>query len=99
MAAKIQTAKKHYSTYVREKNHGIKEKNLLHLLLPLGVEKVEIDSTWLHATEGWATERGTVAHTSASGKMQVQVDPRSEFNTVKQVLAGFQKMDAILGKK
>jgi hypothetical protein len=97
LSGKIETAKKRYTTYVRERNHGIKERNLLLLLLPLGVEKGEIDTTWLNTTEGWATERGTVAHTSA--KMQVQVDPRSELNTVKQVLKGFQKVDGILEKK
>lgn len=99
LASKIEIAKKHYSTYVREKNHGIKERNLLILLLPLGVLKQEIDSAWLLATEGWATERGKVAHTSASAKMQVQIDPKAEFNTVLQVLAGFKKMDSILNQK
>lgn len=94
ISRKIEIAKRRYTTYIRERNHGIKEKNLLLLLLPLGVDKGEIDTTWLNTTEGWATERGTVAHTSA--KMQVQVDPRSEFNTVKHILTGFQKLDGIL---
>ncbi|WP_405679903.1 hypothetical protein OG239_18100 [Streptomyces sp. NBC_00868] len=100
LKARVETGKKRFSTYARMRNHGIKEKNLLLLLLPLGVTKDEIDATWLNTTEGWATARGDVAHTSAtSTKMQVQLDPRIELTTVREILAGFKQLDKLLDKK
>jgi hypothetical protein len=98
LKARVEAAKRQYSTYVRKKNHGIKERNLLLLLLPLGVTKGEIDAMWLNATEGWATARGEVAHTSAK-KLQVQMDPRLELNTVRTILDGFKGLDKILESK
>ncbi|WTW95944.1 hypothetical protein OG216_22310 [Streptomycetaceae bacterium NBC_01309] len=98
LIGRIETAKKHYSAYVRTRNNGIKEKNLLLLLLPLGVAKNEIDLTWLNTTEAWATSRGEVAHTSAI-KMQVQIDPRIELQTVRDILDGFRVLDKLLEKK
>lgn len=97
LAARIKTAKGHYSTYIKTRNNGIKEKNLLLILLPLGVTKNEIDTAWLDGTESWATDRGTVAHTSA--KMQVQLDPKIELATVRKVRDGFRDIDKILLRK
>lgn len=70
---------------------------MLLLLLPIGVTKDEIDTEWLNDTEVWATARGEVAHTSA--KMQIQVDPRVELSTVKNILDGFKVIDGILEDK
>ncbi|MEU4348715.1 HEPN domain-containing protein [Streptomyces sp. NPDC023838] len=97
LKSRVEAAKRQYSTYVRTNNNGIKERNLLLLLLPLGVTKEEIDTEWLNDTEVWATARGEVAHTSA--KMQIQVDPRVELSTVKNVLDGFKLIDGILEDK
>ncbi|MFG2403854.1 HEPN domain-containing protein [Streptomyces brevispora] len=95
--ARIEDAKGTYTTYAKKKNHGIKERNLLQLLLPLGVTKDEISTSWLSTTESWASERGEIAHTSA--KMQVQINPRTELNTVREILGGFKIIDDILNTK
>ncbi|MEV8349230.1 hypothetical protein ACFVTT_14610 [Streptomyces niveus] len=98
LAARIKAAKGHYSTYIKTRNNGIKEKNLLLILLPLGVTKIEITSTWLDDTESWAKGRGAVAHTSAA-KMQVQLDPRIELATVRKIRDGFRDVDKLLLQK
>ncbi|WP_405617563.1 hypothetical protein OG292_26760 [Streptomyces sp. NBC_01511] len=98
LAARIETAKGHYSTYIKTRNNGIKEKNLLLILLPLGVTKREIAATWLDDTESWATGRGAVAHTSAA-KMQVQLDPKIELATVRKIRDGFRDVDKLLLQK
>ncbi|WP_405810361.1 HEPN domain-containing protein [Streptomyces sp. NBC_01520] len=95
--ARIEFEKRQYTHYVKKQNHGIKERNLLRLLLPLGVTKDEFDSTWLTATESWASSRGEIAHTSA--KVQVQINPRSELDTVREILKGFKRIDGILNSK
>lgn len=97
LAARIKVAKGHYSTYIKTRNHGIKEKDLLLILLPLGVTKQEINAGWINSTESWATDRGKVAHTSA--KMQVQLDPRIELATVRKVRDGFRDIDKVLLRK
>ncbi|MFI6896122.1 HEPN domain-containing protein [Streptomyces sp. NPDC050256] len=95
--ARIEAAKRQYTTYAKKQNHGIKERNLLQLLLPLGVTKDEINTSWLSTTESWASERGEIAHTSA--KMQVQINPRTELFTVREILKGFKQIDEILNSK
>ncbi|WP_345943194.1 HEPN domain-containing protein [Streptomyces sp. SID2119] len=99
LQARISAEKQAYSTYIKKKNHGIKERNLLRILLPLGVTREEFNTTWLSTTESWATARGEIAHTSASGKMQVQINPRSELATVKEILIGFKQVDKLLNDK
>ncbi|MFF6808881.1 HEPN domain-containing protein [Streptomyces sp. NPDC012403] len=97
LKARVEAAKNEFNRYVRTQNHGIKEKNLLKLLMPIGVTEKEIDSVWLSLTETWATARGEVAHKSA--KMQVRPDPQKEVKTVKQILDGFREVDILLTAK
>lgn len=58
LEARIDAARSDLHRYARNQNHGIKEKNLLRMLLPIGFQEAEIDSGWLSATEAWATARG-----------------------------------------
>ncbi|MFE6897080.1 hypothetical protein ACFVFJ_09440 [Streptomyces sp. NPDC057717] len=97
LPARIKAAKGNYTTYIKTRNNGIKQKNLLLILLPLGVTKGEINADWLDDTESWATDRGKVAHTSA--KMQVQLDPKIELSIVRKVRDGFREIDKILLRK
>ncbi|MEU4964988.1 HEPN domain-containing protein [Streptomyces smyrnaeus] len=95
--ARVEAAKNEFNRYVRTQNHGIKEKNILRLLMPIGFTDKEIDPVWLSVTETWATARGDVAHKSA--KMQVRPDPHNEVKTVKQILAGFREVDIVMAAK
>jgi hypothetical protein len=91
---RVESAFNEYSYYVRRKNNGIKEVNLLRILLPLGIAEADIDQQWLATTEAWATSRGQSAH--STGKVQVQPDPKHEFNTVKDIKDGFRGIDKLL---
>ncbi|WP_406169588.1 HEPN domain-containing protein [Streptomyces sp. NBC_00996] len=97
LEARIDAARTDLHRYARNQNHGIKEKNLLRLLLPIGLQEVEIDSAWLNTTETWATARGDTAHKGA--KMQVRPDPQKELKTVNVVLDGFRDLDVIMESK
>jgi hypothetical protein len=72
-------------------NHGIREPNVLHLLLPLGLLPKEIDSTWLSTIDSFGAKRGQTAHMSF--RAQQLPDPRSESSTVSQILAGLAQLD------
>jgi len=82
--------------YVLANNHGIKEENVLQLLLPLGVRPSEIDSAWLSTIDSFASARGKTAHKSV--KTQQPPDPKTERDNVKQILEGLKEIDKMLGR-
>ena len=59
-----------------KQNNGIKQKDILRILLPLGIEETEIDSTWLTEMDLFGKERGDVAHKSIG--VQISIDPATE---------------------
>jgi hypothetical protein len=64
-----------------DKNHGIKEKNLLTIFLPLGISHPEIDAQLVAACNQLAQKRGQFAH--ASFKTHQQVDPQTERDNIR----------------
>lgn len=72
-------------------NNGIKRKNVLLLVVPLGVDYNTIDETWLSTIDSYGADRGKVAHRSFS--VQQQIDKMNELNNLDLVLKGFRKMD------
>ncbi|MGK5532878.1 HEPN domain-containing protein [Streptomyces sp. URMC 129] len=91
LAERIEEARTDLHRYARNQNHGIKEKNLLRMLLPIGLQEDELDTTWLSDVDTWATARGDSAHKTA--KLQVRPDPQKELNTVRRILEGFRDLD------
>lgn len=81
-----------YNKQVRVYNHGVREINLLSMLLPIGLEATDLDMTWLASLDAWAQERGDFAHKS-SGKIGTRLDPAREYAQVKMLLAGFKDLD------
>lgn len=72
----------HYS-YIQAQNHGIKEKNILALLLPVGIEVDEIDNNLLIALNNFGSDRGRIAHTTRTIQ---NTTPEDAQNTVAQIL-------------
>jgi hypothetical protein len=85
-----------YNYYVRRENHGIKEKNLLALLLPIGVDPTKLDPTFLAGIESFGSMRGQTAHTSSQVAIRRAVDPKEELNRVESLLPGIEAIDALL---
>jgi hypothetical protein len=81
------------TAYIKKlkKNHGIKEKNLLDILLPVGIEYNNLDTTWLSTMTSFGSNRGEVAHSTA--KVQQPLDPVTLKNTVNLILSEIQKID------
>ena len=94
---RVESAKNAYVYHVRRQNNGVKEANLLHLLMPLGMESHEFDLVWLASIDSWATQRGQFAHQSAS-KIATRADPKDELRIARMLLAGFKLVDAQLDK-
>jgi hypothetical protein len=64
-----------------DKNHGIKEKNLRTIFLPLGISHGELDAQLVAACNQLAQKRGQFAH--ASFKTHQQVDPKTERDNIR----------------
>ncbi|MEV5742602.1 HEPN domain-containing protein [Microbispora rosea] len=94
LTERVDDARKKYLNYVIMMNNGIKEKNLLRILLPLGVREEHINEQWLSTLEAWATARGELAH--KSGKPQKLLDPHAEYDTVRYLQKGFEDIDEVL---
>lgn len=65
-----------------DKNHGIKERNLLTIFLPLGISHADLDAQLITACNQLAQKRGQFAH--ASFKTHQQVDPKSERDNIRK---------------
>jgi hypothetical protein len=77
-------------------NNGIRKKNILQLVVPLGINYLSIDQTWLTTIDSYGSSRGHVAHNSFS--VQQQLDRNDELNNLDLVLKGIKKMDINLQK-
>lgn len=85
--------------HVIENNHGIKEENLLKLLLPIGIEADEIDDVWLASMNSFGEERGSIAHTSGSNYRTTALpDPKTELDKINNILDGLKAMDILLNQ-
>ena len=97
MRERVTTAKDDFMRWVKVGNHGIRERNVLKLLLPVGIREIEIESAWLATIDGFGNNRGTTAHQSAK-KPQTIPDPKSELETVKAILKGLVPIDRRLSE-
>lgn len=74
---------------ITNKNHGIREKNIIQLLLPIGIRSNQIDETWLQEIDNFSRRRGNFAHQSATKKMQQVQSPEIEYNFVFRLIYGY----------
>jgi len=72
-------------------NHGMKEENILRLLLPIGFEVDKIDTVLLADMNSFGERRGEAAHTSISTRRQY--DPKDELQIVKAIAKGLGQLD------
>jgi hypothetical protein len=80
-----------------DQNHGIREKDLLGLLLPVGIQSTHIDTIWLSTIDTFGRQRGTVAHRSRAVYGATHLpDPSTELSTVKNILIGLREIDNYL---
>lgn len=78
---------------VIDDNHGVKEKNLLRLLLPVGISIAALHPTLLADMNSFGARRGEAAHGS---RVQQLIDPQQELRAVRSLLRHLVKIDAEL---
>jgi hypothetical protein len=77
-------------------NNGIREVNVLRVLLPLGLDPHLIDPAWLSTLDAFGLNRGEIAHKSM--KTHQQIDPQDELNTTHILLRGLEDLDTALSR-
>ncbi|MBF7010617.1 HEPN domain-containing protein [Novosphingobium sp. HR1a] len=75
-------------------NHGVREKNLLRLMLPIGIRKDDLDPLWITNLDSFGRRRGDLAH-QAIGAQQA-IDPRAELQAIEDLLVGLEKLDGLV---
>lgn len=66
---RISTSFTAYFSYVNSENHGIKEKNLIHLFLPIGIRIDELPHDLLISANNYGSMRGAIAHSTRAQQM------------------------------
>lgn len=82
---------------VIEQNHGVKEANILALLLPIGIDSDDLDPTLIATMNTFGEQRGLVAHSSATSYRTIQPpDPATELSRVQQIVQGLSRVDELI---
>jgi hypothetical protein len=96
IAFRLNKAVNHFVSLI-QKNHGVKENNLLSILIPLGIELSEIDPVWLSTMDAFGSLRGTIAHNSTS--VHTLIDRNTEVQRINtQILPEVQRLDRLISK-
>ncbi len=94
LRGRVDLARRRFSYYVRTQNHGIRESNVLALLLPAGVRESEIEPLWLADIDSFGLRRGETAHQAR--RTQQPLDPRDEQEQAKALVRRLGPIDSLL---
>ena len=86
---RIHTSYSQYNSLIRDKNNGIKEKNILNIFLPIGVQSNEIDVDMLTALNNFGSERGMIAHSTRSSNITTPEDALNSVNDLMSYIGTF----------
>jgi hypothetical protein len=85
-----------YIRFLQKENHGIREANLLSILVPIGVLLDDLDENLVLGLEELGLLRGRVAHTSIELRAADGVDPKAELDRVNDLLDKLLNLDDML---
>lgn len=94
---RIQSAVRAYSHRIMVENHGIREENILRILLPIGILEDQIDINWLATIHAFGSRRGATAH-KAKGRTTQPPDPQTEASNVESILRGLRSIDLLVAQ-
>lgn len=90
---RINDALTSYYRYIQSENHGIKEKNILHIFLPLGIQIDEIPPDLLIFANNYGATRGEIAHSTRTQKILQPEDAKKDAD---EILKYVQQFDELL---
>lgn len=90
---RLSRAVQNYIKTALHENHGIREHNILSLLLPIGFDHAKLDAVAITSLNEFGKSRGEAAHQSFA-RVKQAVNPEDEYKTVRQLLSNLQLIDA-----
>jgi hypothetical protein len=78
---------------IKTENHGIREKNLLSMLLPIGIDHSTIDKLALSELDNFGRSRGEFAHSTLHKHVTKKPNPEDEWKKVQVLLEMISVMD------
>jgi len=93
---RIRNAINAYVRYVRMDNHGVRERQLMAVLIPLGIAPADLDPFAIADIDNFGRQRGEAAHSSTAGQMTLGVDPKNEYAVVQKIIKYLEAIDALL---
>lgn len=78
---------------VQKENHGVKEQNIVDLLIPLGFDMSLCDPAFMLRMNNFGTARGAIAHTSGIAHVKKAIDPKEEYSVLQQIIEDFKALD------
>lgn len=96
MRTRVNVAASLYISSIKNENHGIREKNILSLLLPIGFPTDKIDPLMLAEFGTFGKLRGEVAHSSPKVHTVKKPDPKQELDTVNRIVGLLKDVDVEL---
>lgn len=96
LSFRVKKAYTEHHKFISAQNHGVKEKNILALFLPIGVTIDEIDNDLLIALDNFGTDRGAIAHGT---KAKQNCSPDDAEATVDNILSLLDPFDEELVRK
>lgn len=98
ISERIQDIVQTFVKEIKSDNHGIREWNIIRMLLPIGLHFSKIDSVFLTELDEFGRRRGEAAHSSRSAPQVRQgVDPEEELRYVQRLLEGLSGKGGLLG--
>lgn len=76
-----------------KENHGIKEENILRLLLPIWIDISDLNQGWISTIDSFAVLRGEIAHT---GSVSKEINHQDILKTVDLIVSGIKEIDSKL---
>ena len=93
ISERVRIAFSDYSFKVKSKNNGIKEKNILQLVLPVGIEIDQLDNDLLIALNNYGSSRGQIAH---STRAKQPLTPEEALASSTELITYISALDDIL---
>lgn len=81
---------------VTKENHGIKERNIMSMMLPIGVHHSSCDQLLMTNLDQLGEARGLVAHNSTTAYVTQSVDPKDEYARIKRLVQDLRPLDQVI---
>jgi RiboL-PSP-HEPN len=79
------------------KNNGVKQSDILNLIIPIGIELSQLDNTWLNTMDSFGAARGNIAHNSIA--VQRLLDRNTERDRINiQIIPEIERLDTLIQK-